>query len=376
MLTFETFFTFVLSFIFSLAGYQYLITLQPGSIFYVRSEKSTSAARLLGGLPLAAAVCIFLFYNVSDHQAAVTLIPAIIITAYGFFDDKYEMRARLKLIFQIMGVGLVSLFSASMYSDSIALTVPVMFIFGMALVNGSNLLDGLDTMTIKTATSTLLGFFAVSYITKNSFALNLSVVAIASLNAFYFYNKEPAKLYLGEIGGSFIGLTFLVLGFSNFITLNKTHSPIGSLAYVLLLCSLPLNELGISFVRRLWSRRSPFRGDRLHLHHILRSRFHFSASQTSTVIAAGNLVILAITLPIAENVSPTLGLFSNVFLSLGLYIWICKDTWAASKACEEEQNPFRHFINKPVILVNTKDLDESAVIICFNEELKEKKFAA
>lgn len=365
-----------LNFIFSFAGYQYLITRKPSNFFYIRSEKSSSHAHLLGGLPLALNIIAVLFMNISDQQAITTLLPALIITGYGFYDDKYEMRARLKLIFQASAVGIF----AFTIAPSISVVNPVVSVgvigfFGMALVNGTNLLDGLDTMTLKTAGTSLIGFVVVSYISNNPFALTLSLSTLMSLAAFYYFNKEPAKLYLGEIGGSFIGLITLVLGVSNYISLSKGHSAIGSFAYVLILTSLPLNELGISFLRRIWAKKSPFRGDRLHLHYVLGSKYKLSASATATSIASGNLIILAISLPIAEYISPSLGLVVNIFLSLGTYIYLCKDAWMASKSKDENRNPFRHLINKPVVLVNSKDMEDATVIICY-ENFDQKKKAA
>lgn len=365
-----------LNFIFSFAGYQYLITRKPSNFFYIRSEKSSSHAHLLGGLPLALNVIAVLFINVSDQQAMTALLPALIITGYGFYDDKYEMRARLKLIFQASAVGIFAFSVAPVISVvNPLITIGIVGFFGMALVNGTNLLDGLDTMTLKTAGTSLIGFVIVSYISNNSFGLTLSLSTLMSLAAFYYFNKEPARLYLGEIGGSFIGLVTLMLGVSNFISLSKSHSPIGSFAYVLILTSLPLNELGISFLRRIWAKKSPFRGDRLHLHYILGSKYKLSASKTATSIAAGNLLILAISLPIAEKISPSLGLIVNIILSVGTYIYLCKDAWIESKSKDENRNPFRHLINKPVVLINSKDLEDSRVIICY-ENFEQKKKAA
>jgi UDP-GlcNAc:undecaprenyl-phosphate GlcNAc-1-phosphate transferase len=367
----------LLGFLISLGSFKFLISRGVGHILYIRSEKSTSQARLLGGLPLAISTLIYFLVSSGTYtQALASLLPALIITCYGFYDDKYELRARLKLAFQILSIGIFAISVAHQISGiSYLVSASLIWFFGMALVNGANLLDGLDTMTIKTAGSILLGFAVVSLLKENQFAFGLSIVSILSLAAFYPFNKEPAKIYLGEIGGSFLGLTFLILGFSNYVSLTKTHSLIGSLSYGLLLCSLPINELAISFLRRIWAGKSPFRGDRLHLHHILRSKYKLSASTTSTAIAIGNLLIFFLTFPIAEVFSPTIGLITNVTLSVSAYIYLCKKSWIASKISESEQNPFRHFANKPIMLINTKEMEDTHVFICYDQIDKQKKAA-
>ena len=57
---------------------------------------------------------------------------------------------------------------------------------------------------------------------------------------------------------------------------------------------LPVAEVFIRFIRRVLSNKSPFKGDRLHMHYILSNNYGFSPSTASTLISIVNMIGIGI----------------------------------------------------------------------------------
>lgn len=265
--------------------------------FHAVSGKSVSNAILLGGLPLAISILAsttYIAYNpyfeVLDYQKNILLSMVIcsgFIVIYGYFDDRFELRPIVKLVMQFMAVTSFSLLTSKHLSVEYSnLALFIQFFVGMALVNGTNLLDGLDTLTIKLSTAGFLGFVLLGALNFTSIITVLALSYIAPLFSFYIFNKEPAKIHLGEIGSSFIGFIYFALSTLFFSTLQyKTSLGYDQIFFIVTLPTLlPIIELTISFFRRLYNRKSPFSGDRFHVHQILRNFHNISPSNVSNIM--------------------------------------------------------------------------------------------
>jgi UDP-GlcNAc:undecaprenyl-phosphate GlcNAc-1-phosphate transferase len=97
-----------------------------------------------------------------------------------------------------------------------------------------------------------------------------SVLALASVQAgflvvFLYYNRFPARVFLGDSGALQIGYYFAVMSL-----LVPIRSYTAAALYVpLLTLAVPLLEAGMSFVRRLVAGRSVMQADRRHIFHLL-----------------------------------------------------------------------------------------------------------
>lgn len=208
----------------------------------------------------------------------------------------------------------------------------VLFCWSLCTFNGSNLLDGIDTFSFK--------YYAVSLIvmTGVSFALGfydvavLSLCLIAPMLGFYFYNRFPSKLHLGEIGGTLLGLNTIFLSLLFYSKLMEGTTPIGVTNYSLLFCALsfvhlPLVELGVSFLRRLFSGQKPFHGDKLHIHYLLADDLK-DVSKAASILAIFHLQALGLNIALSYFVGTSTafwltGMFYvSYYLAVGLPSWI------------------------------------------------------
>ncbi len=354
------------------------------SFFYIPADKSPTNARLLGGLSIlvSSLLAMTLFYQMNKLEFTISekiilktsFIAALIIGLAGYIDDKIEVRARYKLLAQITSISIISLYQISFDSVENILFTIASFIVGMALVNGTNLLDGLDSMSTKLGVITQLAFLILAMHSKNYILLASSLIMISGLIGFYFFGKEPAKIYLGEIGGAYLGLIafaqfHLVLINSN---LSENSTDFKSISLASLIISFPIIELAISFVRRIVMKKSPFRGDKLHLHYILKSRYHLSPSTTSNILSISMVFFLMMGASFIEFL-PTFSAYPLFLFCISLsYCAFCFHDWKKMMIKNSMTNIFLYFEDKPVYVIDS-DLFKKINLKINSAKLQEKK---
>lgn len=344
---------------------------------YISARKSRTNAVQLGGIPLSigfyAVIATFLSYSnfhdlyLGPQWSLVKFwtVSSTIVVFYGYLDDKFELRPIVKLGFQFFCVLSYSIMSSKhLYSDFSTIAFLVLSFWGFGMLNGGNLLDGLDTLTIKVSLVSMLSYVAIGVYYSLGSVNYLSVGFCVPIVAFYYFNKEPAKVHLGEIGGSFIGFSGLLLSSLVFFNLKKQMYIFDAAFIALLPMTLPMCELGISFLRRIYNRKSPFRGDKLHAHHILNGYHNFSPSSSSTIIASVYFVTMGIGLLVSLEFSPLLGYPLTIGMFIAEYLFIGKNHWVTESAMELTPTVlFNSLRKKNVAVINTAEVDEFEIII-------------
>lgn len=309
-------------------------------IFFIPSEKSPTNAILLGGLPFWFSVIMSTYYMtrffpISGQGNVASLSSFFIATSvgvllYGYLDDKIEIRPIAKLLMQTAMVGIFSLnASLKITPEYSSISFCVLFFLGMGLLNGTNLLDGLDTLLIKLSAASYLAFIIVALAFDSQVLLFLSLSGPVALAAFYFYNRAPAKIYLGEIGGGLIGFHFLFLSSVLFEQVSGKVGDFNAAFLAILPLALPIVELSVSFMRRLMNKKSPFKGDRFHLHHILKNNYQFPVSQTTNMMGGTHIFLQAAFTLLAVSAMSygpmvtivEFALYYATYLALGHKIW-------------------------------------------------------
>ena len=288
---------------------------------FVSSRKSHSDAILLGGLvinfvAISSIVLTHFLFSYPHHTLLYSIPSLLIILIHGYLDDRFEISPRFKLLCQLFSVALFAALTIKHLPISAWIGAPLLMIAGFAVLNGANLLDGLDTMQMKLSTLSLVFYLAVAIQFREAAVTVASAIAMSSLIAFYPFNREPAKIHMGEIGANTVGMLFLVLSTELFIGVENNIGPWNSFVIASIPLALPVVELSTSFLRRIMVRKSPFKSDRLHLHHLLIDQYHFSAGGSATLVMAFFALIGAITLVFSKN-NP---LFAFAFEYISLYV--------------------------------------------------------
>jgi UDP-GlcNAc:undecaprenyl-phosphate GlcNAc-1-phosphate transferase len=346
------------------------------SFINVESPKSPTRAKLLGGLGLSMGLMsltaiLFLqdqFINYQEKMLMLAfLISSSFLTFAGYIDDKFEIRARHKLSLQLIALSFLS-FQSALYLNT---TSPLITAFGILclgflLINGTNLIDGLDTLAVKLAIITASSFLMIGISVNSPIAILFSLATIASMAAFYFFNKNPARIYLGEIGGSLLGLIFTAQAVLAYKGLQINYSTTRTSIMILMTISYPIIELGISFLRRVYFKKSPFKGDKLHLHYILKSKSNLSVNQTTNIMALGHLFILSTSLYSAYKIHPISALIICTTLYLGAYLTYCYKEWLRVYQIDSSITICENLNKTEIFLINSSDLDKLSTPKFFN----------
>lgn len=356
------------------------------NFLYISSGKSSTNARLLGGLAISASAIlaissILILYpktlNPVETKTLLTaLISIMVVTFYGYIDDKFEVRVRFKLTLQIFSVLSFAYLNAQNVSpEHPLLAFMASVVIGLALVNGTNLLDGLDTLSVKLGIVSSIAFLYLGVMANSPATIFLSLIMISALAMFYFFNREPAKIYMGEIGGSLIGLTYYVQSSLCYSELKNQMSMTQALSLVLIAGCFPICELGISFIRRIVSKKSPFRGDRFHMHYIIKNKYKLSAGATSTRMGLVGMLILGLGFLLAKSYVPIIALSLVVVVTLQIYLRVCLQEWRESLTNKAAENLFKIFEGKKVNIIDSTQFSSLDISVKENKITDKKKSA-
>jgi len=206
------------------------------------------------------------------------LMGAILIVILGIFDDIYALPALPKLIVQILAALIAvyhgnviqvisnpNILSDNPYWSLGAWSVPVTVVWIVAITNAVNLIDGLDGLAVGVAAISSLTMLVIAMLVSES-VVALTMAALAgSCIGFMPYNHNPAKIFMGDTGSTFLGFvlaTVSIQGLFKFYT-------IISFAVPFLMLGLPLFDTCFAIFRRLAKGQNPMSPDRSHVHHRL-----------------------------------------------------------------------------------------------------------
>ncbi len=237
---------------------------------------------VLGGVVLFAAVWITvgisliafpsLLGSISDSLFYVFL-GALIILLVGLSDDLSPLPAWVKLLAQIaagltlyiggLSVELLSTPYGSVNVGWLSIVITVSWV--VVLTNAINLIDGLDGLA---AGVSLIGAIAMAIIGQLygvGEPLLFICAMIGFLLPFLYFNRYPARIFLGDSGSLQIGFYFAVV---------SLVFPIKSFTFTalyvpLLALGVPVLETISSIIRRVISGKNVMQADRRHLFHYL-----------------------------------------------------------------------------------------------------------
>lgn len=212
----------------------------------------TEAVPYLGGVGVAAGL------GVGVVPARVELVaPLALALALGVVDDARDISARVRLTVEVL-VGAIAAALLPPARLPAAAGVVAVVVLLLVLVNGVNMLDGLDALAGGVAVMSALGFALVMGSEVRSVALGLA----GGLLGFLVFNRPPAKVYLGDGGAYLIGAALAVL-----VALTWSEDPAPAVSVgCLLFVACPVGELGLAVVRRVRSGAGLFAGDRGHIY--------------------------------------------------------------------------------------------------------------
>ncbi len=230
--------------------------------------------------------------EIQTTQFAGLILGSVIIVTVGIVDDIYDLRASIKLCFQIVAA-LAAIFSGIQIDFIVwpfpvywqSLSIPITLIWIIGLTNAVNLIDGLDGLAAGVSSIAALSMMVMCIITGSVPAIFLTAALAGSCLGFLPRNFNPAEIFMGDCGATFLGY---VLAVSSVMGLFKGYA-ILTMTATLLVLALPIFDTTFAIVRRMLRKEPILKADRGHLHHRLIDR-GFSHKQTVLVLYILSLV--------------------------------------------------------------------------------------
>jgi UDP-GlcNAc:undecaprenyl-phosphate GlcNAc-1-phosphate transferase len=268
------------------------------------------AVPVVGGLAMGISfIAAWVALNPALDSAAQFALPAAAAVAMlgGALDDRRELGASAKFAFQIVAAVLVSAWGETVLTHVGYLMSSELFTLGrwslpltvfaiVGVMNAINMTDGIDGLAVTNVLCACLGFGLAAVLAGNGVAFTVICLTGGAAAGFFVYNarlpgRGPAPVYMGDGGSLLLGLLLAWCAIELSMGPRAALSPITAV-WIL---ALPIADTMTLMVRRALRGRSPFAGDREHLHHILLA-LGLSAGQTVLVIAVASLMLALVAL--------------------------------------------------------------------------------
>ena len=282
-------------------------------------------------IPLSGGILIFLgliyFYN---SNFLFFYVFSFLVLILGFFSDlKLLKSATLRLIFQVSLVVFFVFFTELKILDTRIFILDKLlentffnYLFVsfciLILINGSNFIDGLNTLNIGYY---ILICLVIYYLRSEELVIyqdNLSFFILSILIIVFIINILN-KIFLGDAGSYILGFIFSVILIETY-NLNNNLSPY----FIILLLWYPSYETLFSILRKNIVKKSPMSPDTNHLHQLIflyikkkfKIKLYYSNIISANMINLYNAIIFIISINYISNTQVQILL---ILLNLTLY---------------------------------------------------------
>ena len=284
---------------------------------------------------LAAAAALALVVALVGDRAATFGGPglrAVVLGAagmhlLGLWDDLRPMRARTKLLGQVLIA--VAVFLAGVRVTTLSLPLAGVVEFGpvaglvftvfwlVGITNAFNLIDGLDGLASGAALFALTTMFVVGSVNGQNGTALVTLVVAGSVLGFLLYNWHPASIFLGDSGSLFLGFTLAGMGLMS----SQKGSTVVAVAIPVVSLGLPVLDTALAIARRFLRGQPIFSADRGHIHHRMLSLGH--SPRNVALLMYGACAALALSGMLLVNNSLYVALFLTI-VGLGFGVWLQK----------------------------------------------------
>lgn len=237
----------------------------------------------MGGIAIMAGLMtsLCLWFPFTSNLGQLSFFFAIaVLFALGIMDDLKDLSAKYKFLVQlslavllaVSGIRITSfdgLFGIYDLPAMTQYTLTVLAIVG--ITNAFNLIDGIDGLAGGIGFMSLLTLGMFLTINGDTETALVAFAFAGALMAFLYFNFNPARIFMGDTGSLVLGFVVSVMCI-RLLQVNATianpvipHAPV----FVLAIVMIPVFDTLRVFALRIWKGRSPFEGDKTHIHHLL-----------------------------------------------------------------------------------------------------------
>jgi UDP-GlcNAc:undecaprenyl-phosphate GlcNAc-1-phosphate transferase len=202
------------------------------------------------------------------------LVALLLIAAVSFFDDFRPSGVSVKMATQLIAIGIVM--ATGTVIDELHLpwlgptslgwsAYPLTLLWILGLTNAYNFMDGLDGIAASSA-AIAGAFFSVIAYQQGSPFIYLAVLALCAASCgFLIFNWPPARIFMGDVGSTFLGFAFAVMAV---MAARYDHSQTSLFVVPLLLFHFIFDTV-FTFARRYLRGENVLQAHRTHLYQLL-----------------------------------------------------------------------------------------------------------
>ena len=309
------------------------VALHVGALDYPNERKvHKKPMPRLGGLAIYGAFLFgYIMYGSITTQMLSILIGSFILILLGVFDDIKPIRAKIKLIVQII-VAIIAVFYGKLFFTEISFLglklflpqivnelISVFFIVGA--INAINLIDGLDGLCAGISSIYFITIAIIALILNKAGGLDtiLCIIMLGSTLGFLTHNFPPAKVFMGDCGSTFLGFMIAVIALLGFKGATFT-----SLVIPIVILAVPIFDTLFAILRRLIHHKSIDEPDMNHLHHQL-LKMKFSPRVTMLIIYGIDILFSAVSVFYVLGDNQISMIVYLIMMTLLLYIVVNTD---------------------------------------------------
>jgi UDP-GlcNAc:undecaprenyl-phosphate/decaprenyl-phosphate GlcNAc-1-phosphate transferase len=229
------------------------------------------------------------------------LFAVLLITGVGLFDDRQPLPPKVKLLAQVVSVGLVVFAGFRVETIQIpwvqsvwtlwpGIGIVLAFVWLIFITNAFNFIDGLDGLASSqalisgcafTVGALLLASHSQDLVTRYQYHLAalISAAAAGAALGFWRFNHFPAKIFLGDAGSNVLGF---LLSFAALLLVGRATS-FEVWIFVGLVLGWPIFDT-LQVILRRWRKGEPIsKADNRHGHHFLLQRGFTNSSAVAFI---------------------------------------------------------------------------------------------
>jgi UDP-N-acetylmuramyl pentapeptide phosphotransferase/UDP-N-acetylglucosamine-1-phosphate transferase len=136
------------------------------------------------------------------------LVGALIVAVLGFVDDLRPLPALPRLLIQIGAAALLTLAGVQERELPLLIALALAFVYVAVFTNIYNFMDGIDGLAASQAIVAGAALAIAGGLVNNPLVATAGGLLAAASAGFLLYNLPPAKVFMGDVGSTFLGFSF------------------------------------------------------------------------------------------------------------------------------------------------------------------------
>jgi UDP-N-acetylmuramyl pentapeptide phosphotransferase/UDP-N-acetylglucosamine-1-phosphate transferase len=257
------------------------------------------------------------------------MIGAIIVALISLVDDVRPVSPFLRIFFHSLAAGIV-VWSLGGFNEILIPFYGIVqtgiwgeitaFLWIVWLINAYNFMDGIDGIAASQAISAGIGWSLIGLVHGIEDVSFYGGVLALSCLGFWLLNREPAKIFMGDVGSAFLGYTFAVIPL---LAIKKTGSTeLKSMMpwIAVTLVWLFVFDTFFTFLKRLFRGEKVWQAHREHIYQklVISGLSHSAVSGSYGLASAILVLVLVFTLKYSLNFERTV--FGAIIFETALLI--------------------------------------------------------